>query len=138
VIRTALLAGGAVGAALTLRLAFRRQHQTGAFLRSRVIMSDAGVTLIWAFRRYRFAWSEIKEITIDTGFRFWKAQVRSAEREHLAFLFPLWSGLGSAGQERFHEPPPHNPPALRKLCGELRNEWKQHRKAAGPSSSTGA
>jgi hypothetical protein len=104
---------------------------TGAFLRTRVIMDDAGVTLVWAFRRYRLAWSEIKEITIvDSGFQFWKVQVRSAEREHLAFLFPTWlPGGGAATEERFHEPPPHSPRALRKLCTELRDEWKRHRKA---------
>jgi PH (Pleckstrin Homology) domain-containing protein len=108
-----------------------------ATLRSRVIMKDDGVELVWPFRRYRFGWAEISEITIDTGFRYWQVHVRSAEREHLALLYPVWpmGAAAEAGSTRHHTPPPHTPRGLTMLVAELQETWVQRR---DQSFSTGA
>ncbi|MGH3389470.1 MAG: PH domain-containing protein [Actinomadura sp.] len=108
-----------------------------ATLRSRVIMRDGGVELVRPFRRHRFTWAEISEITIDTGFRYWQVHVRSAEREQLAFMYPVWpmGGAAEAESQRHHSPPPHTPRGLTKLVAELQETWVQHR---DQSFSTGA
>jgi PH (Pleckstrin Homology) domain-containing protein len=116
-----------------------------ATLRSRVIMKDGGVELVWPFRRYRFGWQEISEITINTGFRYWQVHVRSAEREHLAFMYPVWplGGAAEAESKRHHAPPPHTPRGLTKLVSELQDTWSRQRdpsreQSSDQSFSTGA
>ncbi len=50
-----------------------------AALRARVVIDDAGVELVWSFRRQRVAWHEIEDISLVRGHRLWRVRLRSVD-----------------------------------------------------------
>lgn len=97
-----------------------------AALRRRVIMDGNGIEVVSAFRRRRLPWAEIEQVTLRSGWRAWLVCVRTAEREHRVFAYPV-TVLASSDDQRYESAPPHTPWGLRRLYGRLREEWEARR-----------
>ncbi|WP_433474587.1 PH domain-containing protein [Spirillospora sp. CA-142024] len=94
-------------------------------LRTRMIMDDAGLTLVSGYRRSHFDWAEIVEISADAYHSYFLLQVRSEDREHQAVFFPVRLASMKVDQgTHLQEPSADTPYGLYKLHAELWEEWQ--------------
>ena len=101
-------------------------------LRIRSILDDEGLTLVSAYRRHRFAWTEIIEISADAHHGYWLLQVRSAERERTAVFFPVRLASMPVDQgTHLQEPSADTPYGLYKFHAELWEAWQRALEAPG-------
>ncbi|KAB2350675.1 PH domain-containing protein [Actinomadura rudentiformis] len=95
-------------------------------IRTRVVIEESGVGVVWGFHRRHLAWDEIIEITADSAGigAGWFLHVRTAEREHAAVAFPTTRGKSPEPGTRLYEPSGDEPYGLYKLHAELWEEWQ--------------
>ncbi|MFI0454241.1 hypothetical protein [Actinomadura sp. 6N118] len=95
-------------------------------LRTRVIIEESGIRVVWGFHRRLLVWDEITEITADAAGigQGWYLHVRTAEREHAAAAFFTTRGKSPEPGTRLYEPSGDEPYGLYKLHAELWEEWQ--------------
>jgi hypothetical protein len=102
-------------------------------LRTRVVMDDAGLTLVWGYGRNRLAWTEIVEISADAHHGYWLLHVRTEDRERVAAFFPVRLASIPVDQgTHLQEPSGDTPYGLYRLHAELWEEWR--RRAPAPAA----
>lgn len=90
-----------------------------AALRGRAIVDSQGVTIVGAFRRWRYAWDDVTELSLHASLRYWEVYLRTADTERRVFMYPVMVTARSAGSERHSTPPPYTPPGLTLLYARL-------------------
>jgi hypothetical protein len=104
-----------------------------ASLRSRLIVDDDGVEIVYSFSRTRVAWPAVERISVTPGVRLWRAYIWADGRPYKALICPVmfsFGGMGLGGTSPlggFDVPPPGTPGSLRKPFDDLRGEWLRHR-----------
>ncbi|TDB84747.1 hypothetical protein E1264_23630, partial [Actinomadura sp. KC216] len=78
-----------------------------AALRGRAIVDDQGVTIVGAWRRWRYAWDDITEITLHASLRYWEVYLRTPDTERRVFFYPVGVFAPPANGERHTAPPPY-------------------------------
>lgn len=108
-----------LGAIILLAVLAAALVTAGAALRGRAIVDNQGVTIVGAFRRWRYAWDDVTELSLHASLRYWEVYLRTADTERRVFMYPVAVTARSAGDERHSTPPPYTPPGLALLYERL-------------------
>ncbi|MFI0369342.1 hypothetical protein ACH35V_15780 [Actinomadura sp. 1N219] len=108
-----------LGAIILLAVLIASLVTAVAALRGRAIVDDQGVTIVGAWRRWRYAWDDVTEITLHASLRYWEVYLRTPDAERRVFFYPVGMFAPPANGERHTTPPPYTPPGLATLYARL-------------------
>ncbi|MGH3240653.1 MAG: PH domain-containing protein [Spirillospora sp.] len=108
-----------LGAVIVLAVLAAALVTAVAALRSRAIVDERGVTIVGAWRRWRYPWADVTEISLHASLRYGEVYLRTADAERRVFFYPVGIFAPPANGERHSTPPSYTPSGLAILYARL-------------------